>query len=346
MPEFEHYERHLRRELGEEWHLRGRLRDLYLSGGIDGLERILGLSERILQERRRRLLRFSFGERPYLVKVYRASGLSGGLVRRQVLEQLRVGMQAIGLGLDVVPIEAAAHRSPWICVFVPEQTGWEGLSMALARPAASEARRWRILEAFACFVRRLHDAGLYNPNQTLNQFQVRIRAATQDFQVAELDGTSILRPMTDAAREEMLGSILASHGGSATNGVRFLRAYGGSDRVAREATRRLLRDLALRLRSTPKPKRRKAKLGRLVIDAFEVIYIKKDSDMGIDPCELQELYRNGLQAPNLKVIRAGDARAAWKSALISGPRPSSAPLACFSRRENRAGFVLYRAIPS
>ncbi|HLG42563.1 MAG TPA: hypothetical protein VI643_04290, partial [Planctomycetota bacterium] len=261
---------------------------------------------------------------------------------RRALGQLDVGMRAVGLGLDVVPIESAAIRPPWICLFAPEQVGWQNLSTVLGDGAAPASERWRLLEAFARFCRRLHDAGFYNPDQGLSHFHARVRPSSQDFQVAELDGASIVDPMPDAARERMLGAVLVSTRDSLGNGMRFLRAYADSDDIAREVAPRVMRGLALRFRPPPKPKNRRAKLGRLRIDPFDVEYIKKDTEIGIEARDLMELYSAGLQAPGLKVIRSGDVRSAWKSALTAGPGPTTSPLACFARRKDKAGFLLFR----
>lgn len=340
MPGLEQYELARRDALGEEWRLRGRLRELFREDAIEPLEGLLRLSTEVLKGRGRTLRRIQFGGRPYILKTYKAGPLGGGRVRRRALAQLEVGMDAVGRGLAVVPVEAACARPPWTCLFVPEQIGWSNLSTVLHDPGLEASTRWRVLEAFARFVRRLHEEGLFQENPGLGHFQARVRPTGQDFQLEDLDGAEFVDPLPDEAREEMLGGLLASYRDGLTNGMRFLRAYVESDEIAREVAPEIFKDLRSRLRTPRRPSR--PKLGRLVLDPFKVRYVVRQGARGIDSAELQRLYKAGLKDPALRVVRVEDVLAAWKTALGADASSYGSPIACFARPKSRAGFVLYR----
>jgi hypothetical protein len=252
-------------------------------------------------------------------------------------------MAAVGLGLDVVAVEGACERSSQILLLSPEQLGWTNLATELNESSRPAGDKWRILQAFARFCRRMHDKGLYQPDQGLGRFQVRLRPTSQDFQLEDLEGVRLIDPLPDERREEMLGALMASYRDGATNGMRFLRAYVESDEVARQVAPYVIKDLRQRLRP-PKPKKKtrkktKTRVGKLALDPFDVMYVKKGGGHGIHPKELLRLYQDGLKDPKLRVIRSGDARTEWETALES---EQEAPIACFTKRRQRAGFVLYR----
>jgi hypothetical protein len=55
------------------------------------------------------------------------------------------------------------------------------------------------------------------------------------------------------------------------------------------------------------------------------------------------LYKAGLKDPDLRIVRSPDALTLWKRALKEA-EPESVPLACFIRKKQTGGFVLYREL--
>lgn len=230
----EHYDAFRRPRLKEQWYVRGRLRAVFLGDRIGAIDRVLADSELVEAGRERTLRRAEVDGAPYLLKVYRASGLRARRVKRRALDQLERGIQAVGLGLDVVVVEGACVAPPRVVLFLPEQIGWGNLSTFVNGQGADASAKRRVLGAFAAFLRRLHDAGFDHPGLRFRHFQVRVRSRSQDFQLAELEDVRFVNLLRVDRQIDMLRRLMADFRGGDQDALRFLQAYTEDEDVARE----------------------------------------------------------------------------------------------------------------
>ena len=186
---------------------------------------------------RKRLYRVGLGaEEPDLfVKVFTLPGTLARLryfMRPSKARREAVTARAVAeRGFEVAaPIATGEQRSAGILVrsfsVVPARPARD-LETILAEPGLATDRRRRLLSAFACFSRQLHDAGIDQDDTSPNNFLVTLEA---DFVLIDFERCALRDGPLGERRWTLLAKLHRKElGVSRSERLRFLRSYLGPD---------------------------------------------------------------------------------------------------------------------
>ncbi|MDP3939440.1 MAG: lipopolysaccharide kinase InaA family protein [Deltaproteobacteria bacterium] len=208
------------------------------------------------QQKQLYALRLGEGAAPdHLLKAYTYRwfpGLLRALRPSKSRRELNLSAAALARGLPVpMPLAAGERRRMGrllaCCLLVPMVRDVTDLRRLWFDERPSPDRRRRLATALGRFSRRVHDAGLFQDDFAPNNFLV-LPGAEPEFLLVDFERARLARRLGAGMRRWML-SKLSRHMDDATASerMRFLKAYAGGDR--REARRwwREIREFAPRL---------------------------------------------------------------------------------------------------
>jgi hypothetical protein len=336
MRSFNTYEKYKRER--EEWHVRGRLQLSFVGGRLKPLEEILARAQLVEEDKRRLVMRAILDDHEYELRAY----TRGGLFRRsRPLDQLNFATQAVGAGLDVSPIDAACVAGGHVVIFQESPKDWiDPASYLTSSKVRSESKR-TFLASIARYCRRLHDAGFYQPHFSLSTLRARIFSSRLEFRVHDIDGAQV-RPVDDDDRFEMLGRAWQKTPLHLRQAMRFLRSYLRDGEDSRKVALTIWHYYGRQVRKRMAKRESAPGQAKFVLGPYDVHYVTRSRNAGTDPEEIEKLYRAGLKGEDVRIVRSPDALTLWKRTLRESEDGEEHPMACFVKKGQAAGFVVYR----
>ncbi len=324
--------------------------------GFGDFDRHFSKARVIKDYKHKKMLACVLGDRTYLVKVYKRSGvlrrIKAAVFGSRAKRELRICRGILERGIPTAPVVAVGERGPGSCVVFERLADWAQLQETLLSAGGPAGPRRRLLVEYGKFARWVHDLGVWQYD--FNPSNVLVKDCA--FKLIDFERME-LRHRALPARERiyLLAKMNRLAGPSRTDRLRFLRGYltAHADEGNRwkEIAREILRLGRLQgeadvVHAADRSVEENRDFAPFEAGELAGVRRKVRSDGQGDGIELEallELARGGAVAGGYRTVEAADAIAAWREANGRVREGGPLPLAVLRRKGETRGSLVYRA---